>query len=155
MGQAADRKRALRIAGAVLVGRADAWRAGQFRPLVVFGRKERMAQAPDAPTARELVKDPEELALAAATGCDFVLISPVAPTASHPGVAPLGWSGLAGLARSGRLPAYALGGMDADALPQAVAAGCLGVAAITAAWAHPEKMSEVNVRRLLAGLSAL
>ena len=48
---------------AVLVGRADAWRAGQFRPLVVFGRKERMAQAPDAPTARELVKDPEELAL--------------------------------------------------------------------------------------------
>ena len=99
--------------------------------------------------------DAEELALAAATGCDFVLISPVAPTASHPGVAPLGWSGLAGLARSGRLPAYALGGMDADALPQAVAAGCLGVAAITAAWAHPQKMSEVNVRRLLAGLSAL
>jgi hypothetical protein len=39
---------------AVLVGRADAWRAGAFRPLVVFGRKERMPEAPDAPTAREL-----------------------------------------------------------------------------------------------------
>ena len=48
---------------AVLVGRADAWRAGQFRPLVVFGRKERMSEAPDAPTARELVKDPDDRAL--------------------------------------------------------------------------------------------
>ena len=90
-----------------------------------------------------------------AVGCDFVLISPVAPTASHPGVTPLGWSGLARLARHSRLPAYALGGMNADALPQAVAAGCIGVAAITAAWRQPEAMGEANVRRLLGGLPAL
>ncbi len=68
---------------AVLVGRADAWRAGQFRPLVVFGRKERMAEAPDAPTARELVKDPNDLALLDFAEMPFFMAFPFA---APPGV---------------------------------------------------------------------
>ncbi len=120
-------------------------------------RLRAMAARPlDAPAlVSAACHDAEALDLAAAVGCDFVLISPVAPTASHPGVTPLGWSGLARLARHSRLPAYALGGMNADALPQAVAAGCIGVAAITAAWRQPEAMGEANVRRLLGALPAL
>lgn len=94
--------------------------------------------------------NPAEMALAAAAGCDFVLISPVAPTNSHPDAPGLGWAGLAALTRDSRLPAYALGGMDAEALPAAVAAGCIGVAAITAAWREPARMSVANARRLLA-----
>lgn len=68
---------------AVLVGRPDAWRAGAYRPLVVFGRKERMAQAPDAPTARELVKDPNELALLDFAETPFFMAFPFA---APPGV---------------------------------------------------------------------
>ena len=68
---------------AVLVGRADAWRAGAFRPLVVFGRKERMREAPDAPTARELVKDPNDLALLDFAEMPFFMAFPFA---APPGV---------------------------------------------------------------------
>ena len=68
---------------AVLVGRADAWRAGAYRPLVVFGRKERMAEAPDAPIARELVKDPADLALLDFAESPFFIAFPFA---APPGV---------------------------------------------------------------------
>jgi len=68
---------------AILVGRADAWRAGQFRPLVVFGRKERMAEAPDAPTARELITDPNDRALLDFAELPFFMAFPFA---APPGV---------------------------------------------------------------------
>ncbi len=88
--------------------------------------------------------DDDELGLARALGCDFVLVSPVAETSSHPGVAPLGWAGLERLARGAQLPVYALGGMTSASLPLAVAAGCVGVAAITAAWQAPARMEAAS-----------
>ena len=97
----------------------------------------------------------EELALAAAAGCDFVLVSPVAPTNTHPEAQSLGWAGLAALTRDSRLPVYALGGMEAEDLPAAVTAGCIGIAAITAAWREPARMSAANARRCLADRPAL
>lgn len=99
--------------------------------------------------------NPQELALAAAAGADFVLISPVAPTSTHPGAPSLGWVGLASLAGQSSLPAYALGGMDAEALPLAVAAGCIGVAAISAAWQWPARMSGESARRRLGNWPVL
>ncbi len=76
----------------------------------------------------------EELALAARMGCDFVTLSPVAATASHPDAAPLGWPGLARLVADATLPVYALGGLAADDLDRARDRGALGIAAIRAFW---------------------
>jgi thiamine-phosphate pyrophosphorylase len=46
-------------------------------------------------------------------GADFVFLSPVFPTRSHPGALALGPRRFDALARASRLPVIALGGMDA------------------------------------------
>lgn len=78
--------------------------------------------------------DREELMLAARLDADFVLASPVRPTASHPGAATLELSGFASLCRDAPMPVYALGGMtrgDREAVWQA---GGQGVAGISGFW---------------------
>ncbi|MFN9731896.1 MAG: Nudix family hydrolase [Pseudomonadota bacterium] len=76
--------------------------------------------------------DAAELARAAAIDCDFVLLGPVLPTASHPGAPVLGWEGLAALCRDCPLPVFALGGLGPDELEIARAHGAFGVAGIRA-----------------------
>ncbi|MBI5460857.1 MAG: Nudix family hydrolase [Gammaproteobacteria bacterium] len=76
----------------------------------------------------------EELQQAARIGCDFVVLGPVQPTASHPGAVHLDWSGLHALCEIGSVPVYALGGLrDAD-LDAAWRAGAQGIAAIRGLW---------------------
>jgi thiamine-phosphate pyrophosphorylase len=58
--------------------------------------------------------DMAELALAARLGADAALLSPVFPTATHPGGATLGPVRFRLLARQAALPVIALGGMTAD-----------------------------------------
>ncbi len=70
---------------AILVGRPDLWREGKLRALMVFGRKTRMPEAPDAPTAHELVKTPEDLALLDFAEFPFFM---ALPFAAPPGVPP-------------------------------------------------------------------
>lgn len=78
--------------------------------------------------------DARELAQAEALGLDFVLLSPVLPTASHPGEPTLGWERFAELAKECSLPVYALGGVGDDELCLAKRHGAQGVAAIRAWW---------------------
>jgi 8-oxo-dGTP diphosphatase len=78
--------------------------------------------------------DAGELALAAGLGCDFATVSPVAATASHPGATPIGWHGLATLVGASAVPVFALGGVAADQLDRARAAGACGIAGIGAFW---------------------
>ncbi len=69
-----------------------------------------------------------EVAGAREEGCDWVMVSPYAPTASKPGHGPaLGPAGLAALL-SGGPPAYALGGVQPADVPACRAAGAHGVA---------------------------
>ena len=75
-----------------------------------------------------------DLARAEEVGADFALLSPVAPTASHPGAEPLGWAGFQRLVAGARLPVYALGGVGPGDRAAAVAAGARGVAGIRAFW---------------------
>lgn len=81
--------------------------------------------------------DAEDLRRAEALGCDFVVLGPVAATASHPDRMALGWSRFAELREQVALPIYALGGMRMDDLPTARAHGAQGIAAIRALWPLP------------------
>ncbi|MCG5513454.1 Nudix family hydrolase [Ectothiorhodospira shaposhnikovii] len=76
----------------------------------------------------------DELAHAARLGAHFVLVSPVAPTRTHPGASVLGWPGFAALARQAGRPAYALGGMTVDDIATARHHGGQGIAGIRGLW---------------------
>ena len=78
--------------------------------------------------------DAEELAQAEAIGADFALLSPVAATASHPGIEPLGWKRFSERVELAPFPVYALGGMGPGDIETAWARGGQGVAAIRALW---------------------
>ena len=68
-------------------------------------------------------------------GADFVVLSPVRYTTSHPDTAPLGWECFAGMVEQANIPVYALGGVDESHIGIAIDAGAQGVAAISAFWA--------------------
>lgn len=82
----------------------------------------------------------EELAHAQRIGVDFVVLSPVLPTQSHPGAVTLGWEGLQKLCKECNVPVYALGGMTAEHLQEAWRQGAQGLAMLSAVWdaAQPE-----------------
>ena len=76
--------------------------------------------------------NPGEMAQAHRLGLDFMTISPVLPTSSHPGATALGWQQFATLVAKTELPAYALGGLHLKNLEQAQACGAWGIAAVSA-----------------------
>ncbi|MES1988903.1 MAG: Nudix family hydrolase [Pseudomonadota bacterium] len=76
----------------------------------------------------------EQLAYAAALGLDYVMLSPVKATRSHPDEAPLGWGKFAQLIADYALPVYALGGMAPTDLHEAKLHGAHGIAMLRSAW---------------------
>ena len=70
----------------------------------------------------------EELFTAEQLGLDFVVLGPVQPTLSHPGLSTLGWRKFATLIRDYALPVYALGGLCLEDLPVAQEMGAHGIA---------------------------
>jgi len=71
-------------------------------------------------------------------GVDFIMVSPVCSTLSHPKATPLGWNGFAALCGLATVPVYALGGLtDAD-MVKAYQHGAQGIAAIRGLW--PEQI---------------
>jgi len=78
--------------------------------------------------------DARELALAAAAGADYVLLSPLRPTPSHPDAAGMGWEQFAALARPASMPVYALGGLSRADFETAIDHGAQGAAMLGAAW---------------------
>jgi 8-oxo-dGTP diphosphatase len=76
----------------------------------------------------------DELAHAAKLGLDFVVLSPVLPTRSHPGVETLGWHAFKDLVSDYPLPVYALGGMHPQDLQLAWEHGAHGIAMQRAVW---------------------
>lgn len=76
----------------------------------------------------------DDLRRAEALAADFAVLGPVAPTATHPDAAPLGWPAFAALREQVALPIYALGGMQREDLATARNHGAQGIAAIRALW---------------------
>lgn len=80
----------------------------------------------------------DELQHAVAIGVDFAVLSPVLPTASHPGAAVLGWERARALLDETAMPVYLLGGLTAQDLAAAWDCGAQGVAGIRAFWGSDE-----------------
>ncbi len=77
---------------------------------------------------------PADIQQAQAIGADFVVLSPVSSTLSHPQAVPLGWQKFATWVAAAQIPVYALGGMVLHDLPQAWQAGAQGIAGIRGLW---------------------
>lgn len=75
-----------------------------------------------------------ELARAEALALDFVTLSPVARTTTHPEAEPLGIKKARSLTERSVVPVYWLGGQDLGGIEQARLNGAQGVAAINAFW---------------------
>lgn len=94
----------------------------------------RLDTRPDLPLVAASCHNAPELARAAALELDFAVLGPLRETASHPGVAGLGWQCCAQLMENISLPVYALGGLRREDIEAAQAAGAHGIAALRAAW---------------------
>ena len=80
----------------------------------------------------------EQLAHGLQLEADFMLLSPVKETSSHPGVPGIGWEQFALLTEKIPVPVYALGGMKPKDVEQARLSGGQGIAAISGLW--PQRM---------------
>ena len=76
----------------------------------------------------------QELALATALQVDFVTLSPILATQTHPDAEPLGWPAAQELLRQFNAPAFLLGGLTEQDIERARAIGGQGVAAIRGFW---------------------
>jgi thiamine-phosphate pyrophosphorylase len=72
-----------------------------------------------------------EVAVARTAGADMALLSPIFRTESHPEARPLGLEALTAAARTaGKMPVFALGGVNAENAASCIEAGAAGVAGI-------------------------
>ncbi len=78
--------------------------------------------------------DLQQLRAAQQLGCDFAVLGPVQATASHPGVAGIGWPEFERLREQVSLPIYAIGGLGVADVGVARGHGGQGIAAIRALW---------------------
>lgn len=78
----------------------------------------------------------EELALAKQFGADFVTLSPIQQTATHPDAKPLGWEEASKLIANFDRPVYLLGGLTGQDVPKAQSVGAQGIAAIRGLWPY-------------------
>lgn len=122
--------------GAVPMINGDAELAGRLGAGLHLnsGQLMQCRQRPELEWVGASCHDPAELRRAAELELDFALLSPILPTASHPGAAHLGWDRLAQWLRDYPLPVFALGGMRRTDLARARALGAHGVALKGAAW---------------------
>ena len=91
------------------------------------------------------VHDLAEAEAARTEGADYLVVGPVFATASHPGRAPLGVSGLRAIARADDgVPVIAIGGISIDRVPEVMQSGAYGVAAIRALWDDAEPAGAVR-----------
>jgi len=84
---------------------------------------------------------------AARGGADAALLSPVFPTASHPGGRALGPWRFARLVRGAKLPVYALGGIDRRTVRRLAASGACGIASIGALSPDFSELGTTAIRR--------
>ncbi|GHB30876.1 Nudix family hydrolase [Salinicola rhizosphaerae] len=80
--------------------------------------------------------DAAQLTQAGDIDCDFVTLSPLAPTPSHPDAVTIGWHDFQQMVETAAMPVYALGGMTRHHANQARGVGAQGIASIRDFWLH-------------------
>ena len=65
---------------------------------------------------------------------DFIVLSPVKETLSHPGLVGMGWNRFNALLKKHNMPVYALGGMQRADLKKALDNGAVGIASQRSVW---------------------
>ncbi len=75
-----------------------------------------------------------QLQQAAKIEVDFVVLSPVCATTSHPSAVPLGWHNFINLVSDAPFPVFALGGLSPADIEQSRRSGGQGIAAIGSLW---------------------
>jgi len=80
------------------------------------------------------VHNQNELSRAIDLNVDFVVVSPVLETKSHPDATILDWNGLDALVSQSNIPIFALGGMKKSLLKKAKQYGAVGIAGISEFW---------------------
>lgn len=76
----------------------------------------------------------EDVQIAQDKGIDFVVLSPVNTTISHPRIVPMGWSKFLKISNKFNIPIYALGGMEKSHINIALDSGAIGIASQRAIW---------------------
>ncbi len=76
--------------------------------------------------------DLNEALNAQAIGADFVVISPVQATQTHPDTVPIGWDAAQEVVNKLNIPVYFLGGMGLEDLDKALEIGAQGIAGVSA-----------------------
>lgn len=102
---------------------------------------DQLMQCHTRPTTRLLgasCHNRDELQHAADLGMDFVVLSPVLPTQSHPGAPTLGWERFSELCLDMPMPVFALGGMHLDMLNTAMTHSAHGVSLLSGIWLPTE-----------------
>jgi 8-oxo-dGTP diphosphatase len=80
------------------------------------------------------VHDISGIELAEKYKLDFVVLSPVKKTKSHPEKKPIGWNFFRTIANKSNIPVYALGGMKIDDMETAHANGAIGISSQRGFW---------------------
>jgi len=78
----------------------------------------------------------DDVQIAQDKGIDFVVLSPVNKTNSHPKIVPLGWSKFLSITSKFDIPIYALGGMKKSDIDNALDSGAIGIASQRDIWSN-------------------
>jgi len=95
---------------------------------------KKLSQRPDGKLFSASCHNQDELNKAKGLGADFVVLSPVQKTASHPEMQAMGWQQFSDMIAACTIPVYALGGVSERDLEKAWLHGAQGIAAISAFW---------------------
>jgi len=95
---------------------------------------QQYSQRPDCECLSVSCHNEQEMIDAEALGVDFMVLSPVQATTTHPEITPLGWERFSEMIAQVNVPVYALGGVSRADTEKAWLAGGQGIAAIGALW---------------------
>ncbi len=92
---------------------------------------------PELPWCAASCHNQDEIKRANELGLDFVVLSPVLHTETHPNAANLGWQAFAKMTENSAIPVYALGGLRYDDMEVAWSHGAHGLSMLRQSWQAP------------------
>ena len=122
-------------------------------------KSRRLLQLSERPISKDLLLSASchniaELQHAERLGADFVYVSAVHETLSHPHTKTLGWNGLQRIVKHAKVPVFALGGLVPGDARFALRAGCQGIAMMRGLWDNESPEDVVDASYIASMASA-